>query len=187
MMRKLGKSIANSLRLPGFVLLLTVLLTALTVVACSDVAAPTATPAPEQAATPILEPAATRTLTPTSTPFPAVFLLTPLDDEKFSEEWFNTVGYLDAYEGNYELALANFSIAIALNPDYLYAYINRGVVYAVTGEYERALSDIEVARRLNPDCGMSLIAQGMVRSLMGDDTEAWAYGHEASSLGFQNC
>ncbi|AKV66371.1 tetratricopeptide repeat protein [Microcystis panniformis] len=48
----------------------------------------------------------------------------------------------------YELALADYSKAIELNPNYAYAYINRGVVYALTRDFPKALADAEKASEL---------------------------------------
>ncbi len=58
---------------------------------------------------------------------------------------------VDAVEGrNYDLAIAEFSEAVRLKPDYAEAYINRGVAYVGKGDYDRAIADENQAIRLDP-------------------------------------
>ncbi len=59
---------------------------------------------------------------------------------------------VDAVEGqNYDLAIAEFSDAIRLKPDYVDAYNNRGVAYNGKGDYDRAIADETQAIRLDPN------------------------------------
>ena len=58
------------------------------------------------------------------------------------------IGYFD--KGKYDLAIADFSEAIRLDPYSTYAYCNRGEAYHEQGEYELALADFNEAIRINP-------------------------------------
>jgi len=54
---------------------------------------------------------------------------------------------------NYNKAIAEYSEAIRLNPDYAAAYHGRGVAYAEKRDYERAIADFTQAIRLSPNPG----------------------------------
>ena len=51
--------------------------------------------------------------------------------------------------GDLELALADFNRAIALNPTFMIAYINRGIVLYRMGKLDRALADMARARQID--------------------------------------
>jgi curved DNA-binding protein CbpA len=51
--------------------------------------------------------------------------------------------------GDLELALADFNRAIALNPTFMIAYINRGIVLYRMGKLDRALADVARARQID--------------------------------------
>ncbi|MGD1701691.1 tetratricopeptide repeat protein [Dapis sp. BLCC M229] len=44
-------------------------------------------------------------------------------------------------KGDYEKAIADYDRAIQLDPEFVYAYLNRGLTYNDRGEYEKALAD----------------------------------------------
>jgi tetratricopeptide (TPR) repeat protein len=58
-------------------------------------------------------------------------------------------------EGDYEGAIAAFSQAIELAPDYAIAYNDRGVAFLMLGEYERAVADYGQAIALNPNYALA--------------------------------
>ena len=57
-------------------------------------------------------------------------------------------GILAYRSGDLKLALADFDRAIALNPKFMIAYINRGIVLYRMGKLDRALADVARARRI---------------------------------------
>ena len=69
--------------------------------------------------------------------------------------------------GEYDLAIANFTRVIDLDPENAVAYNSRGIAHDTTGEYDLALADYTEALRLDPDYtyaynnrGITYYAQG---------------------------
>ena len=58
-------------------------------------------------------------------------------------------GIMAYRNGDLKLALADFDRAIALNPTFMIAYINRGIVLYRMGKLDRALADVARARQIN--------------------------------------
>ena len=54
-------------------------------------------------------------------------------------------------EGGYDEAIAEFSKAIELEPEYVVAYSNRGYAYGLKGEWDIAIADFDKAIELAPD------------------------------------
>jgi len=59
----------------------------------------------------------------------------------------------DAYydNGDLDLAIADYTEAIRLDPNDVGAYFNRGLAYADSGDFDPAIADITEVIRLNPD------------------------------------
>ena len=64
----------------------------------------------------------------------------------------------DAYfeKEEYDKAIAEFSRAIELDPNYAGAYLSRGVAYGRKGEYDKAGADSTKAIELDPRIAMWL-------------------------------
>ncbi|ELP56658.1 tetratricopeptide repeat family protein [Microcystis aeruginosa TAIHU98] len=62
----------------------------------------------------------------------------------------------------YDLALAEFTKAININPRYAEAYLNRGVLYAVQGKPDLALSDYNQALNINPRDAEAYVRRGIL-------------------------
>lgn len=56
-----------------------------------------------------------------------------------------------ANQGEYESAIADFTEAVRLNPNYVAAYNNRGNAYKDKEDYDRAIVDYEAALRIDPN------------------------------------
>ena len=54
---------------------------------------------------------------------------------------------------NYDMAMADFSEAIKLDPSDAKAYCNRGLVYSFSGQYDKAIVAFTDAIRRDPDDG----------------------------------
>jgi len=80
-----------------------------------------------------------------------------------------------AYEaGYYEQAIADYSMAIALDPNYAGAYINRGIAYRKKDDYEQAIADYSRAIELDPNDAEAYYARGYVYDEKGDYEQAIA-------------
>jgi len=63
---------------------------------------------------------------------------------------YHTRGVFFAGEGQYNKALADYTTAIDLNPQFAEAYLNRAHVYDLMGELGQACADYNQTLRLNP-------------------------------------
>src|SRR3989337_107555 len=74
------------------------------------------------------------------------------DEERLfqANEWFEK-GFQHWLNKEYNSAIEAFTSAIALDPNYVYAYGNRGIAYADKGQYDRAIEDYNKAIALDPN------------------------------------
>jgi len=76
---------------------------------------------------------------------------------------------------NLDLAVADFTEAIQLRPDYGAAYFNRGTAYLSREDYDRAIADIDKAIEIEPPDNFSYYQnQGLAYSRKGDYDRAIA-------------
>jgi tetratricopeptide (TPR) repeat protein len=61
------------------------------------------------------------------------------------------LGQAYAKQGRYEEALAQFSEALTIKPEFAYAYVDRGMSYAALGQKEKAYEDVKTLDGLNKD------------------------------------
>ena len=69
-------------------------------------------------------------------------------------------------------AIAEFDEAIRLNPDYAYAYYNRGLAYFDLGQLERAIQDYDEVIHLYPVYAEAYYNRGFAYRPLGKKTEA---------------
>ena len=62
------------------------------------------------------------------------------------------------------MALANFDLAIDMDPGLSDSYINRGIVFHRLGDLKRALSDVAEAKRID-DLNLKQVRFGGTRAL----------------------
>ena len=63
---------------------------------------------------------------------------------------YNTLGIVHNNNGEYDLAISNFSKAIELDSEVIAAYNNRGIAYAEKSEFDLAIVDFTKAIELDP-------------------------------------
>ena len=71
------------------------------------------------------------------------------DDDTDASAAMHAKGIAAYRRGDLNLALADFSRAIALNPTFMLAYVNRGIVLYRMGKLDRALADVGRARHID--------------------------------------
>ncbi|GHT85531.1 hypothetical protein FACS1894137_09920 [Spirochaetia bacterium] len=64
--------------------------------------------------------------------------------------------------GDYDMAIADYTEAIRLDPNYANAYYNRGVAYENKKDYDRAIGDYTQAIRINPNYAVAYNNRGGV-------------------------
>jgi eukaryotic-like serine/threonine-protein kinase len=94
----------------------------------------------------------------------------------------NCLGRAFLAKGSLAEAVAEFSKAIELRPDYPAAWFNRGVACACMKKWDSALADCREAIRLKPDHPGAHNSLGMVFRLQGKFAEAEAAFQEAIRL-----
>ncbi|MFZ1990264.1 MAG: tetratricopeptide repeat protein, partial [Alphaproteobacteria bacterium] len=96
-----------------------------------------------------------------------------LDNEDLAVEFYNRgIAYRD--KGDYDRAIADYTQAIRLKPDYAKAFNNRGLAYYNKGDYDRAIADYTQAIRLKPDDADAFFNRGSAYDAKGDHDRAIA-------------
>jgi len=86
-----------------------------------------------------------------------------------SDDYFNRgLGHLDI--GNNEDAIADFTNAIRIEPDYTEAYYKRGNGYLYLENYEDAIADYTRAIRIDPDYAIAYANRGFTKTKIAQTT-----------------
>jgi tetratricopeptide (TPR) repeat protein len=95
-------------------------------------------------------------------------------------------GGVHYFRGNYDQAIADYTEAIRLNPQYATAYYNRGSAYRDKNDYDRAITDYTEAIRLNPQYAIAYNNRGVAYRQKNDYDRAIADYNEAIRLNPQD-
>src|SRR3990170_3220596 len=95
------------------------------------------------------------------------------DEERLfqANEWFEK-GFQHWLNKEYNSAIEAFTSAIALDPNYVYAYGNRGIAYADKGQYDRAIEDYNKAIQLDPNDAKAYNNRGVAYDKKGQHGRA---------------
>ena len=87
----------------------------------------------------------------------------------------------NAYDdkGEYDLALADYEQAVAINPQDADAFNSRGTTYTALGRYELAIQDFDQAIKLNPASPMAFGNRCFAKALLGQLEQGLADCNEA--------
>ncbi len=77
-------------------------------------------------------------------------------------------GYYYRKQKQYDKAMADYNIAIGLNPKYVIPYPNRGNIYFALGKFDSAIMDYNKALQLQPDLWKTLSDRGAAKASRGD-------------------
>jgi tetratricopeptide (TPR) repeat protein len=88
-------------------------------------------------------------------------------------------------KGDHDRAIADYTEAIRLDPQFAIAYNNRGVSYnGGKKDYDRAIADYTEAIRLNPQYALAYNNRGNAYQAKGNQARADADFAEARRLGY---
>lgn len=85
-------------------------------------------------------------------------------------------------ERDYDRAIADYTDALHLKPDFAHAFYNRGLAHQIEGDYDSAISDYTEAIRLNPTYFRAYKNRGLAYKAKGDMSAANSDLTEASRL-----
>lgn len=77
-------------------------------------------------------------------------------------------GYLKQRQGEYKAAIAHYTDALALNPDLISLYHNRGTLKNMSGQHKAAIADWNAALERNPDLVEAYFNRGAAKTSLGD-------------------
>jgi tetratricopeptide (TPR) repeat protein len=83
----------------------------------------------------------------------------------------------------YEQILRDYATVIQLNPDFVYAYFNRGNIRCSQKDFRAALTDYNEAVSRNPDFAEAYYNRGLTRLYLGDTEKGIADLSKAGELG----
>lgn len=75
-------------------------------------------------------------------------------------------------EGEDDMAIKNYSVAIELNPNYIEAYLDRGFSWENKGESDKAIKDFSRAIELKPDLAQAYLLRGYSWESKGEEGKA---------------
>lgn len=88
-----------------------------------------------------------------------------------AEDLYNQ-GWQKYDEGDYQGAIADFTKAIAIKPDYAVAYNDRGLARSQINDFQGAIADFTEAIKHKPDYSLALYNRGVIRAETGDNAAA---------------
>jgi tetratricopeptide (TPR) repeat protein len=95
---------------------------------------------------------------------------------------YNNRGTADSGKKDYDKAIANYTEAILLDPQFAKAYFNRGVAQYNKKDYDRAIADYTQAIRLDPNYASAYYNRGLAYDYKKDYDKAIADYTEAIRL-----
>ena len=95
-------------------------------------------------------------------------------NQSISAKTYLIRGYEKAELGNYEGAIADYTQAIRLKPNYAAAYYNRGNAKYALGQHLAAIADYDIAIQLKPDYADAYVNRGAAKDELGQHLAAIA-------------
>lgn len=87
-----------------------------------------------------------------------------------------------ADQGKLDLAFADLSKGIEVDPDYPNSYLNRGNIFGIRGEHERALQDYNRALQLEPNYFDAYLNRAITYSILGQFDRALQDFNQAENI-----
>ncbi|MDL2241956.1 tetratricopeptide repeat protein, partial [Bacteroidales bacterium OttesenSCG-928-L03] len=86
----------------------------------------------------------------------------------------------------YDVIIRDYDKVIALNPEFFYAYFNRGNIRCLQKDYRAAIKDYSEAIRINPDFAEAYFNRGLTQLYLGDTSKGVSDLSKAGELGMVN-
>lgn len=87
---------------------------------------------------------------------------------------------------DHEMIMRDYDMAIRLNPDFVYAYFNRGNLRCAQRDYRAAIVDYNEAIKRDPEFAEAYYNRGLTRLFLGDTERGIADLSKAGELGIIN-
>jgi tetratricopeptide (TPR) repeat protein len=84
--------------------------------------------------------------------------------------------------GDFDRAIAEYSIAIKVDPSRTESYVMRGLAWSQKGDYTRAIADFDRALKVDPTLATAYDNRGIIHAASGDHDAAIADFDKASAL-----
>ena len=95
---------------------------------------------------------------------------------------YSWIGFAKGWKQDYHGALEAYGCSLALNPDFVPVYYNRGVTEARQGNHDSAIGDFNRVLELDPEHVGAYLQLGSVKATQGDYDGAIAYYNQAMAL-----
>jgi tetratricopeptide (TPR) repeat protein len=99
---------------------------------------------------------------------------------------FSNNEFRDNKMNDYELILHDYDMIIRLNPDFVFAYYNRGNIRCLQRDYRAAIIDYSEAILRDPEFAEAYFNRGLSRLSLGDAERGIADLSKAGELGLSN-
>jgi tetratricopeptide (TPR) repeat protein len=96
---------------------------------------------------------------------------------------YNNRGLAYHSRGEYEKAIADFSRALSITPNYIQPLLNRALLYALKGDFDLALSDYSRVIEINPRFGQAYVCRALIYVFKKDYARARNDVNRAIGLG----
>jgi tetratricopeptide (TPR) repeat protein len=98
----------------------------------------------------------------------------------------NNRGVAHYAKGHRDKAIADYDMALSIDPDYAMAFANRGNAYLTGGNFDQAMRDFDTAIALDPEFGLAYSNRCWLFGLLGRAEEALAACDESLRLSPDN-
>ena len=112
-----------------------------------------------------------------------VMLALPKKAQAASASYYYNRGIEKSDAGDYYGAIADYNMAIEINPRYADAYVNRGITKRKLKDYYGAIADYTKAIEINPRYKLAYYNRGNAKKFIGDEKGSCSDWDKASSLG----
>ena len=113
--------------------------------------------------------------------------ITRIEYSPYNATYYEKLGRHYCFEmREYDRAIETFSKAILLNPNYTFAYTNRGAAYVQKEDWDRAIEDLVKATQLSPQYPNAYALLGLTYDLLGNRPLADEHFQQALQLAPDN-